>query len=100
MNQMQSRRSLIRAGGAAGMLTMLAACGGATAQEAKPALTNAPVTIKYYKRSQLDDAKTQQLLVDWNKAHPTWTVDMVQAVNDDQKLGTYAAAGEKMETTT
>jgi len=40
------------------------------------------------------------LVADWNKLHPTWNLDIVQAVNDDQKLATYVAAGEKMDTMT
>jgi ABC-type glycerol-3-phosphate transport system substrate-binding protein len=101
-----TRREQLRAIAAAGLsgvgVMALAACGGAsTAGEApKSALSAAPVTIKYYKRSQLDEAKTAALLVDWKNQHPTWTVEVVQAVNDDAKLGTYVAAGEKMDTLT
>jgi len=83
-----------------GGATLLAACGASAAQAPKSTLSAAPVTIKYYKRSQLDEAKTAALMADWNKLHPTWTVDIVQAVNDDQKLATYVAADEKMDTMT
>ncbi|MDQ3699915.1 MAG: extracellular solute-binding protein [Chloroflexota bacterium] len=94
-----TRRRALSTAGAAGTIQLLAACGGQPVQETSTALTNAPVTIQYYKRGTLADANVEALLKDWTAQHPTWKVELVQGVTDE-KLAAHVAADDKMDTLT
>ena len=94
-----SRRRVLSMAGAAGGVSLLAACGGPQAQETAKPLSATPVTLTYYKRGTLNDVGLETLYKDWTTQHPTWKIDTVQGVNDE-KLTASIAAGEKLDTLT
>jgi multiple sugar transport system substrate-binding protein len=75
----------------------LAACGAPEGGAAPTKLTDAPVTIKLFKRSTIADPDVYVMMADWYKAHPTWKAELVQDVGDLTKLAPYIASGEKID---
>ena len=73
-----SRRSHLKGAGALAGVAFTAACGAPQAAQQTVTLSTAPVTIQLYKRGTLVEADVATMLKDWNAAHPTWKVELVQ----------------------
>src|SRR5579883_1264914 len=70
-----SRRALLARGGPVVGAVITAACGAAgTAPPSAKTLSDAPVTIEFYKRGTLQDADVSIMLQEWYERHPTWKV--------------------------
>jgi multiple sugar transport system substrate-binding protein len=95
MRSLRRRRFVAGVSGAGAWI--LAACGP---QRAGPAgrerLSEAPVTIQFFKRGTRPENEVEAMLRDWHQAHPTWKVAVTQGI-DQTKLNALAAAGEKID---
>ena len=77
---------------------LLAACGASsTTQSAQSTLSDAPVTVKFFKRGTLADADVELMLKDWYAKHPTWKVELTQGKNNLEALTPFLAGGEKID---
>lgn len=94
----QSRRRLVAGAISLAGATALAACGApGQTQQPKAALTEAPVTIRLYKRGTLAEADLNTLFKDWYAAHPTWKVEVTQPKNNLEALTPHVAGGDKID---
>jgi multiple sugar transport system substrate-binding protein len=85
--------ALAGAGGA-----VLAACGApGAAQPGSPALSDTPLTIKFFKRGTIADADVDVMLAEWYSKHPNWKVELTQGKNDLAALTPHLAGGEKID---
>ncbi|MDQ3701516.1 MAG: extracellular solute-binding protein [Chloroflexota bacterium] len=83
---------------AAGGTLSLAACGvPGAAQPASSARTDAPATVKFFKRGTIADADVEVMLKDWYAKHPTWKVELTQGKNTLEALTPSLAGGEKID---
>lgn len=93
-----SRRVLLTRGGPVVGAMITAACGAAgTAPPSTKTLSDAPVTIEFYKRGTLQDADVNIMLQEWYERHPTWKVNLTQGKNDLAALTPAIAGGEKID---
>src|SRR5688572_11230259 len=58
--------------------TVTAACSTPAAGTGKAALSDAPVTIQFYKRATIAEADLATMLQEWKTLHPAWNVEVVQ----------------------
>lgn len=94
-----SRRGVLAlaGAGAAGGGWLVAACGApGTTQQPGTALSDAPVTIQFYKRGTINDADLEVMLREWNQKHPTWKVQLTQGMSPE-KLTTVVAVGDPID---
>lgn len=98
-NSGSTRRTYFkRAGALAGFGGLsLAACGAPQAAQQTATLSAAPVTIQLYKRGTLTEPDVATMLTDWNAAHPTWKVELVQNKSTLEQLSPHIAAGDKID---
>ena len=92
-----SRRSHLKGAGALAGVAFTAACGAPQAAQQTVTLSTAPVTIQLYKRGTLVEADVATMLKDWNAAHPTWKVELVQNKGNLEALSPHIAAGDKID---
>src|SRR5688500_916328 len=94
-----SRRAHLRVAGAVagfGGLS-LAACGAPQAAQQTATLSTAPVTIQLYKRGTLTEPDVATMLTDWNAAHPTWKVELVQNKRTGGTRAPHSGAGDAID---
>jgi len=93
-----SRRAHLKLAGALAGVTFTAACGapGAT-QPARTALTDAPITIKFFKRGTIAEPDLAVLFKDWYAKHPNWKVEVTQPKSNLEALTPHIAGGDKID---
>jgi ABC-type glycerol-3-phosphate transport system substrate-binding protein len=87
----------LKGAGALAGVAFTAACGAPQAAQQSVQLSTAPVTIQFYKRGTIAEADVATMLADWNAAHPTWKVELVQNKSTLETLSPHIAAGDKID---